>query len=42
MSKWWSITVVKITFGEDPEREIKEIRELLDDSDGTDNGEPKS
>jgi hypothetical protein len=27
--KWWSIRDVKITFSEDPELEIREIRELL-------------
>jgi hypothetical protein len=32
LSKWWSIGDVKITLGDDPEFEIKEIRELLDKS----------
>ena len=35
------ITDVKITLGEDPEHETNEIRELLDQSDGSENGEPK-
>jgi hypothetical protein len=31
---WWSIWSVNITFGDDPEYETKEIRELLDESNG--------
>ena len=40
--KWWSIGDANRTLGEDPEGETKEIRELLDESDSSDNWASKS
>jgi hypothetical protein len=38
---WWSIGDGNRTFGDDPVGEVKEIRELLDESDAADAKEPK-
>jgi hypothetical protein len=41
-NSWWSIGDVKITFGDDPEHDTKEIRELLDESGSVDTKGSKS
>jgi hypothetical protein len=39
---WWSIGDAKITLGENPEHDIKEIRELLDENNSDATEEPRS
>jgi len=42
MTIWWSIRDGNRTLWDDPEGEIKEIRELLDESVSSDAEEPQS